>query len=136
MTREIVSGAPMVFPCSESSITGENVESPTKSVLGDRVSKWRKRDLEKKMTSAVVVVLSVRTLHFLDEAIGSKVGSEKELTFAEIAVELTSQCVEIISRGGWVDDLDVTVLMLSSDILGPHRTALAAQHEESLNPSG
>lgn len=66
----------------------------------------------------------------------AEVVSVRELTLAEIAAELTSQCVKIISRGSWVDNLHVAVLMLSSEILGPYRPTLAAQHEESLNSRG
>lgn len=94
----------MVLPCSGSGMIHLKYESPVKSSIEERARGWRRRDLEKKTTSAAS-------------------GQYKEqdgfgaLTFAELTVHLSSQDMEVVGWLGHVGDLHVAVLVLAFKLL-------------------
>lgn len=88
---------------------------------------WRKRDLEKKITSANERKWSVYiTPDKRDRGI---------LTFSKLAVNLSAENMEQVGRSGHVGNLHIAVLVLTIDLIWAWEDAriLVAELEISLN---
>lgn len=83
------------------------------------------------------------TAHLLEAGAGQRVaehglGEGQDQRLAELAVDLATEDVEVLGRGGSVDDLHVAVLVLAGELLGRgvDVRVIIAQLEVTLNTRG